>query len=408
MISKKCIKLVAVMMVMVLAVFSFSSCGVFDLGLTSTVAAQGEFPVTVGEVEISSKPQKVLVVSPKLVDVVLALQKETQLIGATDDCTQVDLSSLSKVAFADTDGMKALGPDLILSEPLDESERSRLSGVATVLELDLANSREDFERLYAQVSSAFSGSGPGSEEGVSAARKIFTTLDDVQRLATADQSDKVITACYLYDTESKAITGDMFGTVLMTYSGLTNIFRDQTGGQYQFDTLKISDPDVIFCAPGVLDEIMNDSDFSKLQAVKGKKVYELSSNMEWQGRTVIAASYEMVGYAFPELEEETSNVATDPTENIESEVSKEVASQQDAIKNYDTLQKNDEDDKVFELQTRLSELGYLTTDFNGFYGDHTVDAIKEFQKNNGLEETGIADGMTQNKLYAADAVRKTP
>jgi len=408
MINKKCLKLIAVLMVMVLTVFSFSSCGVFDLGLTSTVAATGEFPVTVGDVEISSRPQKVLVVSPSLADVVLALQKETQLVGATDDCTQGDLTSLTKVSFSDTDAMKGLGPDLIISEPLEDSERSRLSGVATVLELDLANSREDFERLYAQVSSALSGGGPGLEEGISAARKIFTTLDDVQRLATQAQEDVIYTACYLYDIQGKAVTGDMFGTVLMSYSGLTNIFKSQTGGSYEFDTLKISDPYVIFCAPGVYDEIMSESDFAKLQAVKSKRVYELSeSNIEWQGRTVITAAYEIVGLAFPELLEETSNVATDPTEDIESEVSKEVASQQEALQNYDTLQKNDENDKVYELQTRLSELGYLTADYNGFYGDNTVEAVKEFQKDNSLEETGIADGITQNKLYAADAAGKT-
>lgn len=406
--SKKCVKLVAVMMVMVLAVFSFSSCGVFDLDLNSTAAATGEFPVTVGDVEISSKPQKVLVVSASLADVVLALQKETQLVGATDDCTQGDLASLAKVAFSDTEAMKALGPDLIISEPLEESERSRLSGVATVLELDLANSREDFERLYAQVSSALSGGGPGAEEGISAARKIFTTLDDVQRLATKEQSDVVVTACYLYDTQENAVTGDMFGTVVMSYSGLTNIFNSQTGGKYEFDTLKISDPYVIFCAPGAYDDIMSDRNFARLQAVRAKRVYEMeASSIEWQGRTVVTASYAMAGSAFPELLQETSNMATDPTKDIESEVSKEVASQQEAIQNYETLQKNDENDKVFELQTRLSELGYLEAAFDGFYGDNTVDAVKEFQKNNSLEETGIADGMTQSKLYAADAVKKT-
>ena len=35
----------------------------------------------------------------------------------------------------------------------------------------------------------------------------------------------------------------------MTYSGVTNIFDSLEGGTYDFESLRISDPNLIFCVP---------------------------------------------------------------------------------------------------------------------------------------------------------------
>lgn len=58
---------------------------------------------------------------------------------------------------------------------------------------------------------------------------------------------------------------------------------------------------------------------------------------------------------------------------------------------------------MFAMQQRLAELGYLTVEYTGMYGEVTMEAVKAFQKANGLTATGEADAETLTVLYSAEA-----
>ncbi len=378
--------------------------------MVSGVAAGGEFPVEVAGVTISSRPQKVVVLSPSLADVVLALGYETQLAAGAQECTQESLRDLQKISAQDLQAVLDVGPDLVLLDPDSASVAEGLQeqGV-TVLQIAPATDREDFERLYSQVSSALAGGGPGYEEGIRVAQDIFLTLDTINRIVP---SDRVTTVCYLYDLESSAVTGDMFGSTIMTYSGVTNVFKSQDGGTYDFETLRISNPNAIFCPPGLAEQVKGDSRFSEFQAVRDNKVIEMDpSLMAWQGRTVIEAAYEISAAVFPELLEENSMQVTDPADEIDSAVDSALASEEpepseEDDAGYEPLEQGDQGEAVLKMQERLDELGYLDTEYDGHYGEYTAQCIAEFQKANGLEETGAADAATQRKLFSRTAKAK--
>jgi len=59
--------------------------------------------------------------------------------------------------------------------------------------------------------------------------------------------------------------------------------------------------------------------------------------------------------------------------------------------------------EVRKLQGRLAELGYYAGGMDGIYGETTVDAVKAFQRNNGLSGDGQAGEQTQAKLYSTSA-----
>ena len=59
--------------------------------------------------------------------------------------------------------------------------------------------------------------------------------------------------------------------------------------------------------------------------------------------------------------------------------------------------------EVRKLQGRLYELGYYSGGMDGIYGETTVDAVKAFQRNNGLSGDGQAGAQTQSKLYSSTA-----
>lgn len=70
---------------------------------------------------------------------------------------------------------------------------------------------------------------------------------------------------------------------------------------------------------------------------------------------------------------------------------------------YTTLKKGMTSSEVKQLQEKLINLGYLTTNATGYYGSATYAAVMAFQKANGLKEDGIAGNDTQTALYSSGA-----
>ena len=59
---------------------------------------------------------------------------------------------------------------------------------------------------------------------------------------------------------------------------------------------------------------------------------------------------------------------------------------------------------VKELQQRLTDLGYLDDVIDGQFGQKTEEALRAFQKKNGIEATGIATITVINSLFSDDAI----
>lgn len=401
----KCRFLAIVLCFLLLGSFFAGCSSVKDI--VQNVGAGGEFPVEVAGVTISGRPQKAVVLSPSLADVIAALGYETQLAAGSEECTQNSLRSLNKVNGNDPQAVVALGPDLVLAETFSSAMREALEDAnIPVLEISPATDREDFERLYAQVSQAFAGGGPGYDAGIQTAQSIFTTLDDINRIVP---KERVTTACYLYDLNGSAVTGDMLGSVIMSYAGVTNVFKSLSGGTYEFESLRISNPDAIFCPPGLASQIREDARFENFRAVQSDKIFEMEpSLMEWQGRTVVTTAYEISAACFPELLENSADNAADPADEINSAVDSMLQSSalEEDTTPYETLQQGDQNEDVLKMQSRLDELGYLDTEYDGHFGEYTAGCVKEFQRVNGLAETGIADAETQRLLFSNYAKAK--
>ena len=58
---------------------------------------------------------------------------------------------------------------------------------------------------------------------------------------------------------------------------------------------------------------------------------------------------------------------------------------------------------VYNLQRRLGEMGYFDGDCTGSYGDLTQRAVAQFQGDNGLEQTGVADAALWELIYSGSA-----
>jgi peptidoglycan hydrolase-like protein with peptidoglycan-binding domain len=67
-----------------------------------------------------------------------------------------------------------------------------------------------------------------------------------------------------------------------------------------------------------------------------------------------------------------------------------------------TLRLGDEGSLVEDLQIALSEEGYYSGDVDGVFGNDTLDAVRAFQDENGLEADGIVGASTWDALGLTD------
>lgn len=386
--------------------------------ISSGVGAK-DFPVTIGKVTIGSEPTGAAVLSPNAADVILALGYEINLKAKSADCTQSDLTALPNVTANDADKIKDCGANLVFSDTaLTQEQQSAMEkdGI-TVLVLSPASGRADLSRLYSQVGAALKGAVTGYEKGKTIADGIFESIDDVTR--AVPQSSTPVTAVYLYDTNGNAATGDTIAGSLVKASGFQNIAEGATKGKYTVQDLLIANPKYIFCTKGVKSQILSSDQFKRLNAVKQGKVYEMDPNMmKLQGEEMVEAVSFMAGTAYPQLLQSTSSAK--PSTSSSSAVSSSSSGSASASANNSsaavstnglnlnqTLKSGMQSDDVLKMQNRLLELGYMFVKPSGLFAEGTEQSVKDFQLLNGLPATGIADPVTLQKMFSADAKKRT-
>ncbi len=72
---------------------------------------------------------------------------------------------------------------------------------------------------------------------------------------------------------------------------------------------------------------------------------------------------------------------------------------------YRTLYRGRKGEDVYMLQMRLAELGYYKGTITGGYYGGTIEAVKAFQRDNGLEVDGAAGKKTQALLFAKETAQ---
>ena len=351
-------------------------------------AAAQDYPVSVLEIEISAKPEKVVVLSQSIADVILAMGYEAQVVGVTADCTQTGYTETARVDAAVLESITLLEPDVVLADAdTPEATRTLLQEAGLkVAYVTAPTNRADFERMYSEVGTVLAGASTGYTQGTKIAQDICQTLDDIERIIP-ETNGVATTAAILFDLNGSGVVGGMFLDSVMDSAGLDNVFSGQKGS-YDPAMLRAVNPDFIFCTEAVAEELQG-STYAALNAVVNDHVVVIPEEQcVRMGRTVIALATTMAGSAYPELLEAHSQ---DPTTSI-GQVS------------YEPLEPGEENDNVYQMQEKLFALGYLTVaTYDGYYGAATQEAVQAFQEKNGLEADGIAGEETLRVLYSEDA-----
>ncbi len=397
----------ALSMVAVVTTLLFTGCGESDI---SQGAAKNDYPIVINDVTLSRQPTGVAVLSQSIADVILAEGFEATLKAKSADCTQEDLSVLDNVTIDDAAVMKKLGVTLVLVDQTPTQEQSdalQEQGIQ-VLAIAPAKSREDCKRLYREVGSAMQGGNTGYTKGEKVCENLFYTLDDITRLLPVETTQS--TACYLYNLQGGAATGDSLFGGLISYAGFYNVFENDTGGQVEIGVLQIANPYYIFCPNGLKEQLRQAEDFQELDAVKNDRVYEMEPElMQRQGKTIMDAVTAMVKSVHPELfvtkesKKQEAETAASQTEETESTPQNTVEKPW-AVSSAGTLDYGSSGEAVRLMQKRLRELGYLFTAVNGLYDEGTTQAVRDFQLLNGFATSGTASQELLDVMFSKEAV----
>ena len=381
----------------------------------SSGPAQVDYPVAIGEFVIEKAPARVVVLSESLADVVITLGSgfEVKLVGRSDECTQEDLDVLPTVGTKEdpsVESIKSLEADLVLTDhALPEAAAAALeeSGIQVLVQQP-AETRAEFETLYTNIGSVLLGGKNGYEAAQDRARNIFLSIDDISRLIPEEEKNR--TACLVLDESGALAPAATLAGSLLEYAGAINIAAEEANADMTRAELQTANPYFIFCRRGTKEALLSDERFSGLEAVSAGRIYEIDSALlDRQGETVLDLVIALAGIMHPEVNDSASVQPEDGQEtasDLSSQQESTAPSSEGTGEIPARVDENSSREDILALQERLIALGYMQPPGDGSYGYWTRETVKVFQQKAGLDQTGIADEETMQKLFASDAPRQ--
>ena len=409
-------------------------------GAACSNGSQNDYPVKLAGQQFSETPKKVVCLSDNIADILIACGYGESIAAKTDECNQPELENVPSVGSRENPSyarIESIAPDVVFSDKTVSQEIVKKLGSNnySVLNMIHAESGKELSVLYSSVSAVMEGEIKGRQNGEKKASSLLQTFDAMERAipAAGDDGAAQPTACYLYDVNGTAATNDSFCGKYFKYAKALNVCATSETSMGSVESIRISNPDFIFCATGVKDQILKSEKFKDLDAVKNGKIYEIDANeFARQGDTMTEVLSFMIKTMYPELQSKTESEQTSEPSKQESkkEESKQESKKEESKKQESKKQESepktivvkadnslkitddtafgqgDENDDIKKIQKRLKDLGYgeFEEGITNYFGEMTAEAFKAFQKNNGLDPDGYA-GADALRLLFSDKVK---
>lgn len=449
------------MVSLLLAILTAASCTALLAGCSDQ-----EYPVEVANYKIEKEPKTIVVLDDIVADIMAYMHFTEKISGRSDAVDQPDLAKIPSVGSESAPDVKkiaALDPDFVFcNEKLGKDAEAKLEDEdIRVIKLQTPSTKAEIKTSYETIGKILAGQTEGRRVGKSSYVNLEMELEKQEReVVDYDGGKTRRTVCYLYlkDNKLAALADDTYGNTLLSYTNSINIFSDPTKiyGTAPEDIIKHAaaiNPDCIFYdSEATFKVIKENATLAKLKAVKDSSL-NVAVPMKEMSRPGITAPLTLSNLIFfmhngklkydyapastaaaettappattkaAEKETTTAPASSGSTEPAASSTaaptdasaaSTAATGAQDVSAEYKitikdlSLKKSDSNDNVRVMQQRLFDLGYITkngndTNITGYYGDVTEVAVKAFQKNNGISETGTADNDTLKAMFLSSA-----
>lgn len=382
--------------------------------------SEKDYPVKIANYTFNTKPKAVVCLNDSVADILIACGYSDVITARSDECTQEELKELPSVGKKSNPDVKKIikfSPDVVFADKTldnDISDNLKNSDIK-VLTMVYAQTTDDLTMLYKNICSVVNGNVTGRNNGENKAQSILNTMNDLQRIIP--KNDVVVTACYLYDTDGTAAYENTLCGKIFSYANIVNVCTENSNSDSSDNKLKsirLSNPQYIFCDKGIKEKILTDKNFKDFAAVKSQNIYEIDSSVfERQGNSLTTVLSYIIETVYPNLSSLSKPTTISSNENNDgssAESSNESNNESSAVTADNSLEitddmqyeKGEENDNIKIIQERLINLGFMDEDATGYYGDVTVAAIKSFEEKNNITVDGIADNNDLKLLFSAD------
>lgn len=281
-------------LVTVFCSLSISSCG-----------EKSEYPVQIGGTVINKEPENIVILNKNLADIISCIGYDIKLAGRSDE---VDLKGMEVVpsvgAASDPsiDKIIKLKADVVFAdESLNPKIKSALKtkGV-TVITPENADTVKQLKKLYKQLGSILGGNITGKEKGAEAFDSLYESLKDVRD--AVDDKGIVRTICYLYyDGKIRTMNSGTWGAEMLGFTSASNVFKNEKSDVVNLKTLKLSNPDFIFCGDmRIVKYLRKKPAFKNLSAIK-KNIHIIRlDDINAQGDSALDTLRKMLKHMYPE------------------------------------------------------------------------------------------------------------
>ena len=255
--------------------------------MTSSSSSQSEsdgYPVTVAEVIVTEKPDKVLSLSPSLTEILCDLGYADRLAGVSDYCDYpqavASKPKLGTVQLPDLEAIRQTGAQYLFTETAfaEQDLIALQQAQIEVICLSPAKTLDELEKLYTSLCTVMDG----ETEGTAAAQKAMDGYQEQLDRAAATVSaltearGEAVQVAYLRMLPFTVAGGDTLEGRLLEAIGFENVAGDYSQWSYPESKLSEYDPDFFFLDSSVTIEMLEqDASYQNLNATLQDSYYNL-------------------------------------------------------------------------------------------------------------------------------------
>lgn len=279
-------------------------------GGSSSQPEETGYPVTVADLTLNERPEKVVSLSPSLTELVYDLGYGDQLVGVSSYCTYPEAvqsaTDCGTVLDPDIEAIRATGATLVLAsgKPTEEDLIAlQQAGIDTVV-LAPSSKLGELETLYQDLATLLAGSIDGAARGKELYAERSALLDSLSAAVERylDAGGEKLEAAYVRLVPYTLATSDTLEGRLLEQVGFLNSASAYGQWYYPEDKLVELEPQVIFYSDQIdPDELLEHPNYKTVAAVTDEMCLSIDMDaFECHGGRMFEILEGMVKFAYPD------------------------------------------------------------------------------------------------------------
>lgn len=244
---------------------------------------------------MDKKIERIVSLAPSVSEIIYALGAGDKLVGRTIYCKYPEeiraVESIGDILNPNIEKIISLNPDIVLaSSHFKKESRDILESLnIKTLVLNGENSVEDIIDVIEKV-------GEITDKRQTSNKIIERIKKETENRGKKEKRKKVYYMISFGKFGDYTAGGNTYISDMIEIAGGENAVKDLNGWAYSLEALMKNQPDIIICPQGrgLKDGLLKDPLYSKLEAVKNKKVYEMNSDyIDIQGPRILKGIQEL-------------------------------------------------------------------------------------------------------------------